>query len=287
MTMPSYVSAHRPAWQRVRAGIAQVLAIPAVGPSLALLVAIVFFSFQTDKFLTGQNFSLIVQQVVVVGTLAVGQTLVILTAGIDLSNGMVMALGSVIMTSLAVEFGVPPLVAIIAGLAGHDGLRRPQRLVGCVCQASAVHRYVGHTQYRLCDHADLQNDDHLELAALDHFLGNTFDIGATAITYGSVLMLLIYLVVWYILRETAWGRHVYAVGDNAEADPPGRYLDHTSASQRIYRRWFIYGIAGLLLVARTRSAIRRQDRRRTWIASPPSCLAARVCLAGEAQSSGP
>jgi ribose/xylose/arabinose/galactoside ABC-type transport system permease subunit len=56
----------------------------------------------------GRNFSLILQQVMVVGTIAIGQTLIILTAGIDLSCGMVMALGGIVMTKLAVgELGVP------------------------------------------------------------------------------------------------------------------------------------------------------------------------------------
>ena len=61
----------------------------------------IFFTTQTDKFLTGANFSLIMQQVMVVGTLAIGQTLVILTGGIDLSNGMIMALSSILTTGLA------------------------------------------------------------------------------------------------------------------------------------------------------------------------------------------
>ncbi|HQY95235.1 MAG TPA: hypothetical protein PLS79_26725, partial [Caldilinea sp.] len=104
-------------WQRIRAGVAHFLTLPGVGPLLALLIAMLFFATQTDKFFTGRNFSLVVQQVIVVGTLAIGQTLIILTAGIDLSNGMVMALGSVIMASLAVEFGVPPVFAILIGLA--------------------------------------------------------------------------------------------------------------------------------------------------------------------------
>ena len=63
----------------------------------------------SDQFLTGENFSLIIQQVMVVGTLAIGQTLIILTAGIDLSCGAVMAFGSIVMTKLAVDSGLPPL----------------------------------------------------------------------------------------------------------------------------------------------------------------------------------
>src|ERR1043166_4039943 len=76
------------------------------GPWVALLLAVVFFSIRSDRFLTGSNLSLVIQQVMVVGTLAIGQTLVILTAGIDLSNGAVMAFGNIVMTKLAVDSGL-------------------------------------------------------------------------------------------------------------------------------------------------------------------------------------
>ena len=62
-----------------------------------------FFATQSDRFLTGENLSLILQQVMVVGIIAIGQTLIILTAGIDLSCGMVMALGGIVMTKFAVD----------------------------------------------------------------------------------------------------------------------------------------------------------------------------------------
>src|SRR3981189_2858008 len=94
----------------------RVLALPNFGPIVAIIVAVVFFGSQSDRFLTGGNFSLIVQQVMVVGTLAIGQTLIILTAGIDLSNGAVMALGNIVMTKMAVAAGVNPFLAILLGL---------------------------------------------------------------------------------------------------------------------------------------------------------------------------
>ncbi|MCB0132813.1 MAG: ABC transporter permease, partial [Caldilineaceae bacterium] len=90
---------------------------PIIGPLAALIIASIFFANQTDRFLTGSNLSLVLQQVVVVGTLAIGQTLVILTAGIDLSNGAVMALGGVIMTSLAAQQGINPFLAILIGIS--------------------------------------------------------------------------------------------------------------------------------------------------------------------------
>jgi fructose transport system permease protein len=57
--------------------------IATLGPLIALLLAVGFFTSQSDRFLSVQNFSLILQQVMVVGTIAIGQTLIILTAGID------------------------------------------------------------------------------------------------------------------------------------------------------------------------------------------------------------
>ena len=55
-----------------------------LGPFIALAIACVFFAFTTERFFSAQNLSLILQQVMVVGVIAIGQTLIILTAGIDL-----------------------------------------------------------------------------------------------------------------------------------------------------------------------------------------------------------
>src|SRR5574343_25233 len=96
-----------------------------LGPFIALLIACVFFASTTENFLSGQNLSLILQQVMVVGVIAIGQTLIILTAGIDLSCGMVMALGSIVMTKFAVDLGLPTPVAVAAGIAA-TGVGRPR-----------------------------------------------------------------------------------------------------------------------------------------------------------------
>jgi fructose transport system permease protein len=88
-----------------------------LGPLIALVLACIFFTTQSDQFLDPTNFSLIIQQVMVIGTLAIGQTLIILTAGIDLSCGTAMAFGSIVMTKMAVDNNVPPLIAILLGVA--------------------------------------------------------------------------------------------------------------------------------------------------------------------------
>ena len=86
------------------------------GPLVALLLACTFFTLQSPRFLTGANLSLVLSQVMVVGVLAIGQTLVILTGGIDLACGMIMALGSIVMSLLAVKHGWHPAMAIGGGV---------------------------------------------------------------------------------------------------------------------------------------------------------------------------
>src|SRR3981189_33834 len=75
-----------------------------------------FFSLKSDQFLQGPNLSLVLQQVIEVGVLAIGQTLIILTAGIDLSCGAVMALGMIVMTKLAAIRGGPAIPVILLGI---------------------------------------------------------------------------------------------------------------------------------------------------------------------------
>lgn len=231
--------------------VLRFMALPGVSPLIVLVIACIVFGLQSDRFFTGQNFSLIVQQVLVVGALAIGQTLVILTAGIDLSNGLVMAYGSVLMTKLAVVNGVNPILAIVLGilLCGLFGLlngtliaslKLPPFIVtlGTLNIAFALTRI-----YTTGTISGLPREQTI--------LGETFRIGTTAITYGSVVLLLLYLLVWYILQSTPVGRHIYALGNEPEAArltgiPVNRLIIgvYTAAG-------LTYGIAALFSIART------------------------------------
>jgi fructose transport system permease protein len=82
-------------------------------------------------------------------------------------------------------------------------------------------------------------------------LGNTFSLGGAPIAYGTVLMVLLYLGTWYWLRDTASGRHVYAVGNAPEATRlVGIPTDRVLLGVYVLAGLF-YGIAALLTVART------------------------------------
>lgn len=226
--------------------------IGTLGPAVALVLACAFFATQSDRFLTSQNLALILQQVMVVAVIAIGQTLIILTAGIDLSCGMIMALGDIVMTKVAADYGLSAPVAIACGIGVTtlfgllNGLlvtkvKLPPFIVtlGTLNIAFAITQLYSNSQ-TVTDIPDGML-----------VLGNTFRIGDTAVVWGAVLMLFLYLVVWLGLRETAPGRHVYAVGNNPEATRlTGISTDRVLLGVYALAGVF-YGIASLLSVART------------------------------------
>ena len=229
-----------------------VLATPTVGPLLALVLTMAFFSLKSDRFLAAQNFSLIMQQVMVVGVLAIGQTLVILTAGIDLSCGTVMAFGQIVMTKLAVASGVAPIPAIALGILAcvAFGLLNGSLVTGVRLPAFIV--TLGTLNIALALTHTYSDD--LTFSPLPSellFFGRTFQLAGADLTYGVVLMLVLYAVAWYALSQTGWGRHVYAVGDNPEAARlTGIKVGRVLLSVYVLAG-LTYGIAAMLLVART------------------------------------
>ena len=227
-------------------------ALGKLGPLIAVLAACGFFATRSDRFLTGDNLSIVLQQVMVVGVIAIGQTLVILTAGVDLSCGTVMALGAIVMTKLAAELGVSVPLAIVVGVGATtlfgvlNGLlvtriNLPPFIVtlGTLNIAFAITQLYSNAQ-TVTDLPDAMNA-----------LGGTFHVGGTTVVYGVVVMLALYALTAFVLRETAAGRHVYAVGNNPEA---ARLTG--IATPRVILAVYVlagvlYGIAALLSVART------------------------------------
>ena len=192
---------------------------PALSPAIVLVLACIVFSFASDRFLRLQNLSLIAQQVSIVGTLAVGQTLVILTAGIDLSVGAIMVLSSLAMAKMVHTNGAPALIAIIVGVlvalvaAGINGLLVTRiKLPPFIVTLGTLGIYTAITLIYASGQTVTLNPNSFVL-----WPGNSFKFGSVTLTYGVVLMVVLYLVVAFALRNTAWGRHLYATGDDQEA----------------------------------------------------------------------
>ncbi len=230
----------------------RLLTAPTTGPLAALLLACVFFSLSADQFLTGGNLSLIVQQVMVVGTLAIGQTLIILTAGIDLSCGAVMAFGSIVIARMAAEGSLPPLAAIALGLVvcGGFGL-----LNGLLVQKIPLPPFIVtlgmlNVAFALT-HIYSEEQTVTNLPGPLTALGQTFPLSGTDITYGSLVTIALFLLLAYALSSTGWGRHVYALGDSPEAARLNGIRTSRLTIGVYTVAGLLYGIAALLLVSRT------------------------------------
>ncbi|MFF4015822.1 ABC transporter permease [Streptomyces sp. NPDC001843] len=230
----------------------RLLTAPTTGPLAALLLACVFFSVSTDQFLTGGNFSLIVQQVMVVGTLAIGQTLIILTAGIDLSCGAVMAFGSIMIAKMAAAGTLPPLLAIALGIAVCAGFGL---LNGLLVQKIPLPPFIVtlgmlNVAFALT-HIYSEEQTVTNLPGPLTALGQTFPLGHTDITYGSLVTIALFLLLAYALSSTGWGRHVYALGNSQEAARLNGIRTSRLTIGIYATAGLLYGVAALLLISRT------------------------------------
>ncbi|RCK42463.1 ABC transporter permease [Thalassospira profundimaris] len=219
---------------------------PTMVPVIVLIMSIIIFgALAGPKFFSPFNLSLILQQVSVIGILAAAQSLVILTAGIDLSVGAIMVLISVIMGQLAVSLGVPSPLAVLIGFGcgalagGMNGflvtrIKLPPFIVtlGSWNIFFALNLWLSGAQ-------SIRSQTLDEVAPLLKFFGESIAIGGARVTYGSILMLAIFAVLWFLLNHTAWGRHVYALGDDKEsAELSGIRTNRTLIS--------VYILAGLV-----------------------------------------
>ncbi len=193
---------------------------PAISPAVVLVVAVIVFGVLNDRFLLPSNLSLITQQVAVVGTLAIAQTLIILTAGIDLSVGAVMVLTSMVIAQTAARDGLPAVVALLLGLVvglaagAFNGLLVTRlKLPPFIVTLGTLNIFIALTLL-YSNGATVRGG---EMPSILPATGTTFPLAGVNISVGVVMMLVLYVVIAFILRNTAWGRHVYAVGDDKEA----------------------------------------------------------------------
>jgi fructose transport system permease protein len=235
-------------------------AFPTTIPFLVLLIGVIFFSgIVGAKFFAPFNLSLILQQVTIIATLGIAQTIVILTAGIDLSVGVIMILCSVVMGRTAVVYGVPLIIAFPLGLlvglvcGTINGLivtilRLPPFIVtlGTWSIFGALNIFYSRSE-------TIRQQDVESIAPFLQFNGTIIKpydlllkaglelpwLKGSVITYGSILMVLLAIAVWYMLNRTAFGRHVYATGD----DPNAARLAGISTSRTLVA---VYALAGLI-----------------------------------------
>jgi len=196
---------------------------PTMIPALVLVLSVLAFGLLAPRFLGMGALSTVLKQVTVTGFIALAQTLVILTAGIDLSVGAILVVASLVMGNLAVVMGLPVLVAVgigivIAGLMGMvNGLlvtlmRLPPFIVtlGTLSIFEALKLWYSQSE-------SIRNVDIEANAPGLLFFGQGFNFGGASISYGGITLILLAALLWYVLNHTAWGRHVHAIGDDPDA----------------------------------------------------------------------
>lgn len=193
---------------------------PAMSPAIVFVASLIVFGILNDRFLQPANLSLVAQQVAVVGSLAIAQTLIILTAGIDLSVGAIMVLTSIVMARMATDNGVSPVLALLIGLlvglgagAVNGLLVTRLKLPPFIVTLGTLNIFLALTLL-YSNGATIRGGD---MPGALTWTGTAFSVGAFQLTIGVVIMLALYGAVAFVLSQTAWGRHVYAVGDDAES----------------------------------------------------------------------
>jgi len=215
---------------------------PAISPAILLVITVIVFTLLNSRFGQPATLSLMIQQTAIIAGLAVGQTLIILTAGIDLSVGAITILAMMVMAKLAADKGVPAPIALLLGIAtgaaagALNGLLVTKiRLPPFIATLGTLSIFTAvallYTKGLLIQGTDLP--------PLLNWTGKTISIGSFTLTTGVLVVLAIYVVVGFALAQTAWGKHVYSVGDEPEAS--------RLAGIRVTRVLFsVYLVAGIV-----------------------------------------
>jgi len=184
------------------------------GGLIVLLVAVGALTLASPEFLTGNNLANLARQVAIFGILAIGQLMVILTGGIDLSVGSILGLAGAVTAQLLVS-GVPIIPAILIGV-----------VVGGVL---GIANGVLVTRFKLppfiATLGMLGIARGIVLVITDANTIQGLPGGFQTVANGTVLgipnLLIIFAIItaiaWFVLNRTVFGRYVYAVGSNPEA----------------------------------------------------------------------
>jgi ribose transport system permease protein len=220
-----------------------------LGPVIGLILVIAFFALQPgvrERFLTPRNFQVIATQTVIVGVAALGMTAIIISAGIDLSVGSVVALTSVV-GALSLGSGVPPTLAIVItiGTGVFVGLLNGALVtylklapfivtLGMMSIARGLAKWLAKEQ--------TVNTPDTWLFLIMRPLPN--------IAPGVWIWLALIIAVMIVLRQTVFGRYIFAIGSNeATARLCGVRVDRFKPLIYAFGGFF-FGVSGLFQLAR-------------------------------------
>lgn len=196
---------------------------PSAVPLIVLVVSVIVFGLLSDNFFRATTLSTILQQIAIVGIIGIAQSLVILTAGIDLSVGAIAVFSSVLMGQFTFRYGIPAEAAIALGLAAGTAMGFINGWLVARVKLPPFIVTLGTWQILLASNFIFSANETIrstEIAANApalQFWGNSFQPGGIKVLYAVFLMIALVAIMGYVLRHTAWGRYVYATGDDPVA----------------------------------------------------------------------
>ncbi|MGY5884577.1 ABC transporter permease subunit [Modestobacter lacusdianchii] len=222
-----------------------------VGIFLVLLILIALMAVLAPNFLSVDNAINVARSVSINAILAAGLTVVILTAGIDLSVGSILAVAGVGSVLLAVD-GVPTPLALLGGiLIGAIAGALNGAFVAWLALPAFIVTLGSMTYLRGLAYSLL---DGQPLVASDLGFRGIGNGSVAGIPQPVVVMLVVYAIFWFLLERTRFGRHVYAVGGNMEA----ARLAGINVKRVLLSAYMLAGaaagVAGLIFSARVLSA---------------------------------
>ncbi|HIF9402474.1 TPA: ribose ABC transporter permease [Photobacterium damselae] len=222
---------------------------------IALIFLIVVVSFLNPNFFTVDNILNILRQTSVNAIIAVGMTLVILTAGIDLSVGSVLALcGAFAATLIAME--VPVLIAVPTALLAGAILGA---ISGVIIARGKVQAFIATlVTMTLLRGVTMVYTDGRPISTGFTDVADSFAWFGTGYAMGIPvpiwLMVIVFAAAWYLLNHTRFGRYVYALGGNESATRlSGINVDRVKIG--VYAICgFLSALAGIIITSRLSSA---------------------------------
>ncbi|WP_322843468.1 ABC transporter permease [Pseudomonas sp. B33.4] len=185
------------------------------GPMVGLLLLCAVLTIFTDSFLTLSNLLNVLDQVTVLGIMALGMTLVILIGGIDLSVGAVLAVAIMVMSWLEQVFGLPMWAAMLAAIAVGAACGSTTALL--VVRAGLPSFIATLAMMSVARGLAYMVTDGAQVSGFPEWFSNL-----SVIRYGGVLSLtvscfvVLALVFWFVLKFTISGRSLYAIGGSSK-----------------------------------------------------------------------
>lgn len=248
---------------------------PSAVPMIVLVVALVIFGLLSPNFFKAVTLSTILQQIAIVGILGCAQSLVVLTAGIDLSVGAIAVFSSVLMGQFTFRYGIPAPLSIAAGLALGTAMGFANGWLVAKVKLPPFIVTLGTWQIILAANYIYSANETIRSSAIAaeapalQFWGKSIQPGGVKVLFAVFLMVALVAILAYVLRHTAWGRHVYAVGD----DPDAAELAGVRTKRILIQVYALAGlfcaIAGWVMIGRFGSS-RPRPRPGSWAISSPS-----------------